>query len=479
ESKLLDSLYIMDIKAGLPISEFNYYYVNESDFTDVPVPMPLSPTTPGLFCRVRNNNHRGMFPNIVYENYSLLIVPAGESGTKYLLLRLNKEYLKENVLKKELKKIFPENSGFQYVIAIVSSDYKKLLFATDTAFDFSRPNWYDAKMPIGLLPPSDSPDRDSAFASRVRFIRKLDKNHEMHPKGNKMEFDSLMKTSYLLAGLKSGPLNGEIDAIRIKNLAISFSILIILALASGLIIVITAGARRLAQRRMQFVAYLPHELRTPLTVIKTASENLSDGLINDPDKSRRYGRIIKSEADKLWDMIENSLMFAGIQSDKKKFVFREVDICPVIAKALDSIDKKDIDIRINTATDLPCIYGDEAALASAFGNIISNAVKFNRPEGWVDISAEFNKRKKLVSITVRDNGRGIPPGEIGRIFEPFYRSREVLEDNIPGNGIGLSLTESIIKMHGGSIHAVSKPGTGSAFIINLPVIANGYKDFIG
>ncbi|HEY0429326.1 MAG TPA: HAMP domain-containing sensor histidine kinase [Pyrinomonadaceae bacterium] len=268
----------------------------------------------------------------------------------------------------------------------------------------------------------------------------------------------------------SGSLEQFIKNTRRKNLAISFGILSLLAASVLFIFLSSQRARLLAQRQMDFVSSVSHEFRTPLAVIYSAGENLADGVANEREKVSRYGVLIKREGKKLSAMVEQILEFAGVSSGKRKYDFRETSVAKVIDEAINEcrslIDEKGFTVEREVSENLPTVAADEKALTQAVQNLIANALKYGNGEKWLKITAQNGGKK--VKITVEDKGIGIEKREIGKVFEPFFRSKSVVDAQIHGNGLGLSLVKQIVEAHKGEVKVESEIGKGSKFTIELP-----------
>ncbi|MCA1623626.1 MAG: HAMP domain-containing histidine kinase [Acidobacteria bacterium] len=268
----------------------------------------------------------------------------------------------------------------------------------------------------------------------------------------------------------AGSLEQFINNTRYKNLFVSFGILSLLAVSIVLIFLSSQRAKQLAQKQIDFVSAVSHEFRTPLAVIYSAGENLTDGVVNSPNQVEKYGNLIKGEGKKLSAMVEQILEFAGARSGKRKYDFRETDVKEVVENALREcqplIDEKDFTIEKNIAEILPKISADANALSHSIQNLINNSIKYSNGNKWIKISAENGGGK--VQIIVEDKGIGISNKEIPYIFEPFYRSKKVVDEQIHGNGLGLSLVKQTIEAHGGKVSVESEIKKGSRFTIELP-----------
>lgn len=268
-----------------------------------------------------------------------------------------------------------------------------------------------------------------------------------------------------------GSLEQFITNTRRKNLGISFGILSLLAVSIVLIFLSAQRAKLFAQRQVDFVSSVSHEFRTPLAVIYSAGENLSDGVIRDEGKITNYGNLIKREGKKLSQMVEQILEFAGARSGRRKYDFRATDINKIINEAIAEcqpmIEEKGFMVEKEIAENLPEILADEKALMQAVQNLIANSIKYGNGSKWLKISARGRHNK--LKISVEDKGIGIEKSELGKIFEPFYRSKKVVDEQIHGNGLGLSLVRQTVEAHGGRIDVESELGKGSKFIVHLPL----------
>jgi signal transduction histidine kinase len=268
----------------------------------------------------------------------------------------------------------------------------------------------------------------------------------------------------------AGSLEQFIANTRRKNLGVSFGILSLLAVSVVLIFLSAQRATRFAQKQVDFVSAVSHEFRTPLAVIRSAGENLIDGVVRDENQISQYGNLIKREGVKLSAMVEQILEFAGARSGKRKYDLRETEIEKIIENALAEceplIKEKGFTIEKEIAENLSPITADEKALSQTIQNLIVNAIKYGNGNAWLKISATNGDGK--IKIVVEDKGIGIAPNDLKHIFEPFYRSKTVVDEQIHGNGLGLSLVRQTVAAHGGRIAVKSEIGKGSRFTIEIP-----------
>lgn len=268
----------------------------------------------------------------------------------------------------------------------------------------------------------------------------------------------------------AGSLESFIDHTRRKNLAISFGILLLLGASIFFIFVSSSRAQVLAQRQMDFVSAVSHEFRTPLAVIYSAGENLTDGVIRTEKQIAQYGNLIQREGKKLSAMVEQILEFAGARSGRKRYDLRETDLATVIQAAVDEcqslLSEKDFHVETEIAENLPKVNADSSALSHTIQNLIVNAVKYGGENRWLKVSAKNGDDS--IRVSVEDKGIGIAPKDMKNVFTPFYRAKSVVDAQIHGNGLGLSLVKQTVEAHGGKVFVESETGKGSVFTIHLP-----------
>lgn len=268
----------------------------------------------------------------------------------------------------------------------------------------------------------------------------------------------------------SGSLEAAVNSARRRNMLVSTSVMALLGVSVGFLIVTTRRAQELAQQQMEFVAAVSHELRTPLAVIRSAADNLAEGVIHDPPQVKKYGDLVRFEGRRLSEMVEQILELAGIQSGQRSFALRAVSIRPLLHDIVRSsstlIEEARIEAELDLPETLPPVLGDESALRRVFQNLIGNAIKYGGEGRWMRVTARQTGRE--VAVTVADRGLGIPASEQARVFDAFYRAPNVVDAQIQGAGLGLSLVQRIVEAHGGRITLKSAEGSGSEFTVHLP-----------
>lgn len=273
-----------------------------------------------------------------------------------------------------------------------------------------------------------------------------------------------------------GSLENAVAMARRRNMAISVVMLVMLGITSTLMVFSTRRARRLARQQMDFVAAVSHELRTPLTAIRSAGQNLADGIIDDPEKVRNYGLLIEKEGRRLTEMIGRVLTFAGIRSGRQIYRMEPVEVSVVVNASLEdcawAIEETGFEVETEIAHDLPQINGDAVALRRVFTNLCDNAMKYASAGRWLGIRVWFEPTQGNgeVKISVSDRGPGIPKRELSTVFDPFRRGADVSGGGIPGSGIGLAVVRSVVEAHGGAVEITSSSAGGAKFTVRLPAL---------
>jgi signal transduction histidine kinase len=283
----------------------------------------------------------------------------------------------------------------------------------------------------------------------------------------------------MLARHRAGSLEAVVAQARLRSLAVTAGVLLLLVLTLIALVHFTRSTQRLAALQMNFVAGVSHELRTPLTVIHTAAYNLRGRLAQNPAQVERYGELIQKESGRLKELVEQILRFASANAGRVIHERQPVSVESLIGEALELtkplVQSAGYTVEKSIAPDLPPVLADARAIGHALQNLIANAVKYGAgQEHWIGISAAASG--PVVEIRVADRGPGIPEDEQKHLFDPFFRGRRALDDQIHGTGLGLNLVKKIIDAHGGSIRVESQEGQGAEFILLIPA-ASGVGGF--
>jgi len=241
----------------------------------------------------------------------------------------------------------------------------------------------------------------------------------------------------------------------------------------GVIIVLqdNTEAQKLDNMRKEFVANVSHELKTPLTSIKSYSETLLDGAIEDQETARNFIQVIYSESNRMDRLVKDLLLLSkhdsGIRLNLQKIY--PMELAQSVAEAMRmSAEEKYQSLEIIRDGDPPVISGDWDRLEQLLFNIIGNAIKYTPENGRITVYVG-NQGKDAV-IRVADTGIGIPEKDLDRVFERFYRVDKARSRQMGGTGLGLSIAKEIAESHKGSISVKSEYGKGTEIIIILPGI---------
>jgi signal transduction histidine kinase len=271
---------------------------------------------------------------------------------------------------------------------------------------------------------------------------------------------------------RTGSLDAAVAGARRRNL---FASLILVALLGGtawVLVQYTGRARRLADIQFRFAAGVSHDLRTPLTAIRGAAFNLLEEVVTEPSAVKRYLKLILRNAEELTAMVENVLAFSATLHAKKAGGLEAIAVGDVLQHAVaamtQEIEQAGCRMEVDIAPGLPEAAGDSIAVELVFRNLIGNAIRHGADGKWIGVSAApFGDG---VEIRVCDHGPGIPEGEEGRIFEPFYRGEQTRAQHVPGTGLGLSLVKSTIERYKGTVEVVNSSGGGAQFTVRLPAL---------
>lgn len=232
------------------------------------------------------------------------------------------------------------------------------------------------------------------------------------------------------------------------------------------------SAVQLAKLQMDFVASVSHELRTPIAAILSAAENLRDGLVTKRDDIIQQSSVITDQAVQLANLVEQVLSFASAAESNQLHPLGHLRVDEVIDDALRStaslLQQAGFTLERQVQSGLPPVVGEFSVLSQCLQNLIANAVKYSSGNRWVRVSAGMDERSHQIQIRVHDHGMGIHDSDLPHIFEPFYRSPEVVTARIKGTGLGLSIAKRSAEAFGGTLAVSSQVGVGTVFTVSLP-----------
>lgn len=227
---------------------------------------------------------------------------------------------------------------------------------------------------------------------------------------------------------------------------------------------------RLEQVRQEFLSNVSHELRTPLTAILAFIETLEAGALDDQEASQRFLSIIRRNANRMHDLIDDILELSQIEAGNVQVKAEELELAPIVNDVIASLATKAAAQGIIVSNGVrkdAMVYADARRLEQMLTNLVENAIKFNRESGTVTINCEGEPGRRS-RIIVEDSGEGIPAQHLERLFERFYRVDRARSRNMGGIGLGLAIVKHLARAHGGEVSVASELGKGSAFTIELP-----------
>jgi signal transduction histidine kinase len=231
---------------------------------------------------------------------------------------------------------------------------------------------------------------------------------------------------------------------------------------------VVEGLREVDELKTRFLSTVSHELRTPLTSIAGYLQLLDQGVVGElTPEQLNYVHVAQRNGERLASLIDDLLMLSRFDAGRIDLESEPVDVAQQLRNLREEMqpvaDKGDSKLELEAPDEL-VVAGDARRLQQSFANLVSNAIKFNRPGGEVRMRASAMDGEAVVVVS--DQGVGIPPDELGRIGERFFRASTTT--NMPGTGLGLAITREIVERHGGRLEIDSEVGKGSTFRITLP-----------
>jgi len=229
-------------------------------------------------------------------------------------------------------------------------------------------------------------------------------------------------------------------------------------------------ARRVDAVRRDFVVNASHELKTPVGALALLAETVAEAA-DDPEAVRRFAARMKVEADRLAVLVQDILQLSRVQVGESQEDFVPVDVRALVGEAVDrartSASARDITIEVGG--DPAVVLGDHDLLVTVVRNLLDNAVAYSEAGTRIGVGTTVREQEGVVEIVVVDQGIGIPPEALSRLFERFYRVDPARSRDTGGTGLGLSIVKHVVADHGGEVTVWSEPGRGSTFTVRLPL----------
>jgi two-component system sensor histidine kinase SenX3 len=239
----------------------------------------------------------------------------------------------------------------------------------------------------------------------------------------------------------------------------------------AVISVFDAGSHAAARNaHREFVVNVSHELKTPIGALTLMAEALS-GAADSPDVVRDFAAKIEREAQRMGMLVDQFIELSRVQSSETVIDGKPHDLVTCVADAVEGVRalaesrKVTIDVTAFPRTIISC---ERRTMAMAIRNLLENAVRYSPENSRVTVSAR--RVKDAVELSVKDQGIGIDPVDLPRIFDRFYRADEARDRETGGTGIGLAIVKHVARQHGGRVQVWSEPSVGSTFTLVLPFV---------
>lgn len=231
-----------------------------------------------------------------------------------------------------------------------------------------------------------------------------------------------------------------------------------------------SAQKQVERMRQDFVANVSHELQTPLTVIRGFTETLLDN--PDDPSGRRFLELIHEEATRMSRLVDDLLTLSRMEHHSMPMTRQGVDV-PVLIESVavklgPRVQGAHLTLENHIPSHMPLIAGDPDLLAEVFMNLVSNAVQYTPAGGVITLDMALDIANHMVGVSIKDTGIGIPPQDVPRIFERFYRVDRARSRASGGTGLGLAIVKHIMELHRGRIEVKSAVGAGTDFLLWLP-----------
>lgn len=495
--QMVSNIYLINLKGGLS-DNLLLFNKNSNTFAQTRWPNKFNhiekltkDNSPIQLSSILSLLSLSLVPQLTEHPYMLIPISAMDDFTNndsrmlnYLIVELDKNVITENLIPSLSKRYFMVDDQLLYDVAIITSDKDGTFYTStqDNNEDFISQSEISVRIGYRRL------DRYTLASSSLRLnegeqrtkrvMKIIQVDQSITKEDDSMEQQFLKQINDIKPAIdQSSPLRlylkrvaGNIDTLvsdaRKRNLVISYIILILFGLSITFVYRTSIRAHKVAQQQIEFVAGLTHELRTPLATIRSAAENIKDGVVKEEGKIQQYGQLIYDEDKRLSLMIEQSLMFSGLSTNEQLLNLEVLHINKILEEVAATYKNNRIILNLN---QIPQMNADSNAMRTVFQNLISNAIKYSESDKNIHISSTFNELSSIISITVTDHGQGIKSDELPFIFDLFFRGAKVRLNQVQGSGIGLSLVKKVVDLHKGNIFVESNINEGSQFTIELPI----------
>lgn len=253
-------------------------------------------------------------------------------------------------------------------------------------------------------------------------------------------------------------------------LVTSVVLIVICCVSFGIMVTLFFRQKKISEIKNDFMSNMTHELKTPLSSVSVALQLMQDKDITEMQRAEFY-QVAENEISRLNMLIDKVMKMAAFEKNAIKLNKERIALQPLAEKTIQAfgpvLTKRGAFIHLDIQPETAKIVADPSHLTNILHNLIDNALKYNdKKEPVIEITIRENSSD--VSISVKDNGKGIPETYLPKIFDKFFRVPSGNIHETKGYGLGLSYVKAIVDLHDGEIRAESKPGNGSNFIIQLP-----------
>mgnify|MGYP001097733276 CR=1 FL=1 len=224
--------------------------------------------------------------------------------------------------------------------------------------------------------------------------------------------------------------------------------------------------------KTEFISFVAHELRTPMTSIRGYADMLLEGMFGDlPAQHEQFIQTIHNNVTRMQVLVSDLQDVSRIETGHLKLEIQPADLADALKEALQStrgqVEARSQDLTLDTPDDLPMVHADPSRLTQILINLLSNAYKYT-PEGG-SISVRIHLQDEYVHCAVSDTGIGVSPEDQEKLFTKFFRSEDQAVRDMPGTGLGLCITKSLVELQGGQMEVKSQLGEGTTFTFTVPV----------